>query len=139
MYTSCGQRLLQVGNDAVVGVGAACVSFGSSGLSIELGLGLINVLVRHPQPTQSPAPSIMRLKLVLLRTSIAWESASTGLSRSVKEAVVVMPQVDGCSKLAAQQYLGAGPFYLYLGTACSAGDCPGEPFPLYAKVQRTFP
>ena len=35
-------------------------------------------------------------------------------------------QVDGCSKLAAQQYLGAGPFYLYLGTQCSAGDCPGD-------------
>ena len=49
VYTSCGQRLLQVGNDAVVGAGAACVSFGSSGLSIELGLGLINVLVSHLQ------------------------------------------------------------------------------------------
>ena len=47
VYTSCGQRLLQVGNDAVVGAGAACVSFGSSGLSIELGMGLINVLVSH--------------------------------------------------------------------------------------------
>ena len=35
-------------------------------------------------------------------------------------------QVDGCSKLAAQQYLGAGPFYLYLGTQCSAGECPGN-------------
>ena len=47
VYTSCGQRLLQVGNDAAVGAGAACVSFGSSGLFIELGLGLINVLVSH--------------------------------------------------------------------------------------------
>ena len=45
MYTSCGQRLLQVGNDAVLGQGGACVSFGSSGLSIELGMGLINVMV----------------------------------------------------------------------------------------------
>ena len=48
-----------------------------------------------------------------------------------------MPQVDGCSKLAAQQYLGAGPFYLYLGTACSAGDCPGEALPVSAKAQRS--
>ena len=55
VYTSCGQRLLQVGNDAVVGAGAACVSFGSSGLSIELGLGLINVLVSHLQPTIKPS------------------------------------------------------------------------------------
>ncbi len=45
VYTSCGQRLLQVGNDAVLGQGGACVSFGSSGLSIELGMGLINVMV----------------------------------------------------------------------------------------------
>ena len=52
VYTSCGQRLLQVGNDAVVGAGAACVIFGSSGLSIELGLGLINVLVSHTEALQ---------------------------------------------------------------------------------------
>ena len=36
-------------------------------------------------------------------------------------------QVDGCPKLAAEQYLGTGPFYLYVGTNCSAGDCPGRP------------
>lgn len=47
VYTSCGQRLLQVGNDAVLGQGAACVNFGSSGISIELGFGLINVLVSY--------------------------------------------------------------------------------------------
>ena len=46
MYTSCGQRRLQVGNDEVQGRGAPCVGFGSSGLSIELGAGLINVMVR---------------------------------------------------------------------------------------------
>lgn len=45
MYTSCGQRLLQLGNDEVQGQGAPCVGFGSSGLSIELGAGLINVMV----------------------------------------------------------------------------------------------
>ena len=50
VYTSCGQRLLQVGNDAVIGQGATCVSFGSSGLSIELGMGLINVMVRRLPP-----------------------------------------------------------------------------------------
>ena len=46
MYTSCGQRQLQVGNDKVQGQGAPCLGFGSSGLSIELGAGLINVMVR---------------------------------------------------------------------------------------------
>ena len=57
----------------------------------------------------------------------------------MREALVVMPQVDGCSKLAAQQYLGAGPFYLYLGTACSAGDCPGEALSASAKGPCTHP
>ena len=54
MYTSCGQRLLQVGSDEVLGQGGACVSFGSSGLSIELGLGLVNVMVRHGLPSAAP-------------------------------------------------------------------------------------
>ncbi len=59
------------------------------------------------------------------------------MRESVREAIVNVLQVDGCSKLAAQQYLGAGPFYLYLGTACSAGDCPGEALPVSAKAQRS--
>lgn len=52
VYTSCGQRLLQVGNDAVLGLGGSCVGFGSSALSIELGMGLVNVIVsRTPAAT----------------------------------------------------------------------------------------
>ena len=61
MYTSCGQRLLQVGNDAVLGQGGACVSLGSSDLSIELGMGLINVMV-----------SRLPLATLMMRTARLW-------------------------------------------------------------------
>ena len=49
------------------------------------------------------------------------------LSKGCPDRSAVSTQVDGCSKLAAEQYLGTGPFYLYVGTNCSAGDCPGRP------------
>ena len=73
--------------------------------------------------TQQMSASSMHHPCMCEPASVPEKPLAESGSRSIEQT---RAQVDGCSKLAAQQYLGAGPFYLYLGTQCSAGVCPGE-------------
>ena len=45
MSIDCGQRILQVGNDAPSPKGDYCMDFGDSMLVVEMGASLINVML----------------------------------------------------------------------------------------------